>query len=367
MAGRALIGTVAVALVAGCAPTPTPVSAGAEPTPSSVAPSSAPSPSQPPLAPAPADPARQALEAEIAALEACGPEATFGSCAAFDEFAKPHRTPATRQEEELLFARLEHPGSIRRLAILIRLAHQPGPRTRDFARTRTFFALAQKLTDSSPAESKWLGRALGAVSLDTRAARDAIRAFVASAKEPLAAATLVGIGVAHPGEPSALDVVDSFRKDSRPGVRLATLDAYADAHQPDPARSCASWAAALGDAPNRLRGAALLSVSPECSAHHLEVLALAEKRLKADPNDAMVIVLPGLCQTKATASRAEAIAKRIVTRVARGSFGDPLRTIGKCDPRGPKAALAPYAARKGDLGRAAERALGEISAEEEAR
>jgi hypothetical protein len=263
-------------------------------------------------------------------------------------------------EEDLLLSTLEHPNGVSRLAIAYRLTHQRGPRDREPARMGSFLALARRLGPLRAAETKWLGRALGAVSLETREARDALSAFVRDAGPDLASSTVVGIGVAHPGETAALDVVDSLRRDPRPGVRLATLDAYAEDGHRDPARSCTAWAALLDDPPNELRAAGLLSGSPECAVHHPAVLELAEKRLADDPNSGMSLVLPGLCSTKATAARAAVLATKVLTKVMRGTWGDPLRAIGLCDARGPERGLAPYLHRKDDIGLAARRVADDI-------
>ncbi|MEZ4223524.1 MAG: hypothetical protein R3B13_21430 [Polyangiaceae bacterium] len=309
-----------------------------------------------------ADPARERLVAELETLGKCSASASW-SCPQFAEFSKREQPMASAAEEDLLLARLEHPEGLPRLAIINRLVHQPGPRNQDRARRSAFLKLASRLPNLEPAEAKWLGRALGAIDLSSAEARTELNELVRSAPEELAAATLVGVGVSHPREAAALDLIDAHRKDARPKVRYATLDAYAETADRDHARACTTWAAGLGDVSTELRGAALIAVTSQCTSQHREVFELGRKRLLADPNNAIAGSLTGLCSTT-VATETGALARRILPRASQSNWRDLLEIIGRCDTRSPRAALAPYSSRGGELGEEARRVLDYIQSDE---
>lgn len=315
-------------------------------------------------APAPAPPSPTAeLEAEIARVRQCPLGSTTSydlRCAANEAFTRARATPQTVAEEDLLLSLARGPQPMR-LSALFRLSKQPGPRTTDPARALAVLDLARAVDLRDHAEMLWLGRVVGAVTLETAEVREAMRALVAThVNEMLAGDIVTGIGVAHPHEPAALDLVDAFVPDTRVFVQHGVADAYAETALRDDARACATWAKLLGNEAMVVRAAALLSVTRGCAAHHPALLALAEKRLAKDPEDRTMIVLPHLCegpQKAALGPRVTALATKLLAKHGPNDWGDDLRAIGACDPRGPVAALRPIARQPGERGFAAKRVL----------
>jgi hypothetical protein len=355
---------VGLAVVVGCSAAPSPpvevvpVAAVAPPDSSSApAVSSAPPPPPSPTA---------ALDAELAALRACptGSSSYDVRCPAQAAFLRELRVPQTVAEEGLLLS-LALGAAPMRYSAIVRLAVQPGPRTVDPRRALSFIEAARAAEGRDRAEAKWLGRALGAVTFETPEVREALRSLATTSKsDVLVAEAITGVGIAHPHDAVALDWVDSFLGDPRGPVKHGVIDAYAETSKRDDRRACATWARFLSDEAVVVRAAALISVTPACSAQHAAVLAIAEKRLAKDPTDGTHLVLGHLCEgpeKKALAPRVLALATRLVPKQSQGTWEDPLRAVGICDPRGPEKALAPYVKKPGELGFAAQRVLSELT------
>lgn len=304
-----------------------------------------------------------AFQSELEALKRCPPyDGVGGRCQAFWAFTAERRDAMTLAEEETLLTLLgdQH----LRFAAALRMAHQPGPRNSEPARALVLVQRSLDVRDFDDALDKWLGRAVGAVTLESEEVRQAVSALVRDhSNEKFAAAVIEGIGVAHPNQSVALDMVDAALQDPRAPVRFGVLQAYAETAMRDPPRACATWARALKDETdaNAVRAAALLSGTPECRPQHPLVLEAAQARLAQDPNSAMDTALPGLCSTPGLAKRVLPLATSLLDKGDTSRwYGALLEAIGRCDPRGAAVALRPWIRRGGRLGQEAQHVLKDI-------
>lgn len=303
-----------------------------------------------------------ALDADLDEVRACakGGRTLDLRCPAHERFVAARVAPQSLEEEERLLELAAGPPPLRFTALL-RLTNQPGPRTTDPKRALRVIELARGVEGVDQTEAIWLGRVVGAVTMASPEAREAVRALVAThPNDFLAGDALTGLGIAHPRDVAVLDLIDGFVTDPRVFVKHGVLDAYAETAKREDARACATWAKAMPDVSVAVRAGALVASSPACSAHHAAFLTLAEAQLRTDPQHGTHRMLHHLCEgpeKKALSRRVLALATTLLAKHDPRDVDVDLLAIAKCDPRGAELALRPYTRRPGELGVVARRVM----------
>jgi len=257
-------------------------------------------------------------------------------------------------------------GSTIRGAIVKRFIAQTGPRDTDSHRALAFITWVQEPNGASRYPSPIMHKPVAALDTSSDETRDALHALILRAEDAAAAASVLqSLGETHADEEAVFDLIDRFHSDGRYRVQFGAMSAYRKTTGSIAARGCALATKALRDADRIAAAARLLLANSHCTQKQrtMAFKATASHLAKA-PQHHSRSLLTTFCANTPLRTRTLKLAKKQLRRATEISdYHGLFEAIAACQPnKSPRAALAPWLGRSGDIGRSANRKLRSLEA-----